>query len=75
MAAAARRRAPQSGDIDEQAARAVAATPVVTVASSGELAHAAQIMVDRAGSPVGVLSTLDVARALVRFPERHPVRP
>lgn len=79
-------RAAGSADIDEQPVRTVAATPVVTVASSDELAHAAQLMVDRAashlvvverrsGRPVGVLSTLDVARALAGFPERHPATP
>ena len=76
-------RAAAAGDIDEQPAQTVAATPVVTVASSDELAHAAQLMIEREAShlvvverrssrPVGVLSTLDVARALAGFPERHP---
>ena len=76
-------RAAAAGDIDEGPAQTVAATPVVTVASSDELAHAAQLMIEREAShlvvverrsarPVGVLSTLDVARALAGFPERHP---
>ena len=76
-------RAAASGDIDEQAARTVAATPVVTVSTSDDLARAAQLMseheishvvvVERhSARPVGVLSTLDIARALAGFPERHP---
>jgi CBS domain-containing protein len=28
----------------------------------------------RSGRPIGVLSTLDVARALAGFPEHHPPR-
>lgn len=79
-------RAAEAADIDEQAARTIAATPVVTVASSDALARAAQVMVEHEAShlvvierrserPIGVLSTLDVARALAAFPERHPVTP
>jgi CBS domain-containing protein len=78
-------RAAEAGDIDRQLARTIAVTPVVTVASTDELARGAQLMVERGVShlivverrsarPVGVLSTLDVARALAGFPERHPVR-
>jgi CBS domain-containing protein len=78
-------RAAEAADIDEEPARTIAVTPVVTVASSDELAHAAQLMVEREAShlvvlerrsarPIGVLSTLDVARALAGFPERHPFR-
>ena len=76
-------RAAESGDIDEQTARTIAAQPVVTVAMNEALARAAQAMVDgdvshliviepRSARPIGVLSTLDVARALARFPEQHP---
>ena len=76
-------RAAESGDIDEQKARTLAAQPVVTIASSEALSHAAQLMVDRdvshliviesrSARPIGVLSTLDVARALAGFPEQHP---
>jgi CBS domain-containing protein len=76
-------RAAEAGDVDEQPARTIAATPVLTVASSDELARAAQLMVEhevshlivierRSGRPIGVLSTLDIARALAGFPERHP---
>ena len=77
-------RAAGAGDIDEQPARTIAVTPVLTVATADELARAAQLMVEHdvshliaierhSGRPVGVLSTLDVARALAGFPERHPV--
>ena len=73
-------RAAESGDIDKQKARTLAAQPVVTIASSAALSHAAQLMVDRdvshliviesrSARPSGVLSTLDVARALAGFPE------
>jgi CBS domain-containing protein len=76
-------RATESGDIDEQQARTLAAQPVVTIASSEALSHAAQLMVERdvshlivlesrSARPFGVLSTLDVARALAGFPEQHP---
>lgn len=76
--------AAQAGDLDEQAARTIAATPVLTVTVGEELVHAAQLMVEhevshlivvepRSARPVGVLSTLDIARALSGFPERHPV--
>jgi CBS domain-containing protein len=76
-------RAVRTADVDEQQVRTVATTPVVMVASSDGLGHAAQLMVDRNAShlvvverhsarPIGVLSTLDVARALAAFPERHP---
>src|SRR5512132_18030 len=77
-------RVAQVGDLDEQAARTIAATPVLTVTTGEELVHAAQLMVEhevshlivvepRSARPVGVLSTLDIARALAGFPERHPV--
>lgn len=76
-------RAAEVGDLDEQPARAIAATPVLMVASSDELARAAHLMVEHdvshlivieshSARPVGVVSTLDIARALARFPERHP---
>lgn len=77
-------RAAQDGDVSELTARAIAATPALTAATSDELAGAAQLMVERdvshlivlephSGRPVGVLSTLDVVRALAGFPERHPL--
>jgi predicted transcriptional regulator len=56
----------------------------VTVAAGEELARAARPMVEHEVShlivvephstrPIGVLSTLDVARSLAGFPERHPM--
>ena len=77
-------RAAEVGDIDERPAWTIAATPVLTVATSDELARAAELMTGRdvshlivveshSGRPVGVVSTLDIARALARFPERHPL--
>ena len=76
-------RAAETGDLEEQPARTIATTPVLTVASRDELGHAAQLMVEheashlvvvehRSARPIGVLSTLDIARALAGFPERHP---
>ncbi len=76
-------RASEAGNIDEQEARSLAAQPVVTIASSEALGRAAALMVERDVShlivlesrsrrPIGVLSTLDVARALAGFPEQHP---
>jgi CBS domain-containing protein len=78
-------RAADNGSIDEVTAGSVAATPVLAVSSSDELGPVARLMTDRDAShvvvveshskrPIGVLSTLDVARALCAFPERHPVR-
>lgn len=76
-------RASETGDIDKQEARSLAAQPVVTIESSEALGRAAALMVERDVShlivlesrsrrPIGVLSTLDVARALAGFPEQHP---
>ena len=75
----------QSGNLDEEASRVLASAPVLTVTIADELAHAARLMVEHEIShlivvephtarPIGVLSTLDVARALAGFPETHPVR-
>ncbi len=77
-------KAAEAGDLDEQPARTIAATPVLTIGTSDELGHAAQLMVERdathliviephSAKPIGVISTLDLARALAEFPERHPV--
>ena len=77
-------RAAQAGALDEQPARTIAATPVLTITVGEELVHAAQLMVEhevshlivvepRSARPVGMLSTLDIARALAGFPERHPI--
>ena len=79
-------RAARVADLDEQTSRTIAATPVLTVSTSDELARAAQLMVEHEVShlvvvephsarPIGVLSTLDIARALAGFPERHPMTP
>jgi CBS domain-containing protein len=64
-------------DIDVRTAGGMAATPVVLVAPDDTVEHAAQLMTENAvshlvviepedGRPVGVLSTLDVARAVSR---------
>ena len=77
-------RAATTADLDDQPARTIAATPAVTVATTAGLADAARLMVEHelthlivvephSERPFGVLSTLDVARALAAFPERHPV--
>lgn len=79
-------RAAEAGDLDERPARTIAATPVLMVDASDDLAHAARLMVEHEVShllvvepqstrPVGVVSTLDIARALAGFPEHHPVSP
>lgn len=79
-------RAAQDGGLDERPARTIAATPALMVDTSDDLARAARIMVEHDVShlvvvepqttrPIGVVSTLDIARALAGFPERHPVTP
>jgi CBS domain-containing protein len=76
-------RAGEESDIDDVQAHTVAEQPVAVIASSEPLRRAAALMVERgvshviviesrSGRPVGVLSTLDVARALAGFPEQHP---
>ena len=76
-------RAAETADLDTESVRAIATTPPHTVAADEQLAAAAQLMAKqnvshvvvlepRASRPIGVLSTLDVARALAGFPERHP---
>ena len=75
-------RAAEAGDIDQQPARTIATQPVMTVTTNDELARAAQVMVEhevshliviepRSTRPIGMLSTLDVARALAGFSEQH----
>lgn len=65
-------------DFELQTAHELAATPAMTVASSESLDRAVQLMVEnelshlivverRSKRPIGVLSTLDVARALARM--------
>jgi CBS domain-containing protein len=62
---------------DEQTAEGSAASPVVQVAPTDTLEHAAQLMTEYASAhlvvvdpgtqhPVGVLSTLDIAHAIAR---------
>jgi CBS domain-containing protein len=71
-------RAASLGNFDESTAGGTAVTPVVMIARDDTLARAAQLMSDhevthlvvadrRSGRPIGVLSTLDVARALAGF--------
>ena len=78
-------RASREGSLDGTTAGEVAETPVLSVSSANELDAVAELMVERGVShvvvverhtkrPLGVLSTLDVARALAGFPERHPQR-
>jgi CBS domain-containing protein len=68
-------RAARDGDLDELTAQQVAASPALTVATADPLGAALQSMVEHevahlivverhSGRPIGVLSTLDVARAL-----------
>ncbi len=68
-------RAALGGDLETTTARQVAATPVLTVATADPLERAMQLMVEHevthlivverhSTRPIGVISTLDVARAL-----------
>jgi CBS domain-containing protein len=61
--------------VDDRTAAASSVTPLVTVARNDTLAHAAQLMAERGTAhlavldplsqrPVGVISTLDIARAI-----------
>jgi CBS domain-containing protein len=79
-------RAARAGDLGEQTARTIAATPALTVPTGDDLARAAQLMLEHelshlivielhSARPIGVLSTLDVVRALAGFPELHPATP
>lgn len=76
--------AAQTADLDEETASSVAAPSPLSVRSDDELGRAATLMIDqavahvlvvdpRSDRPIGVLSRLDVARALAGFPERHPL--
>jgi CBS domain-containing protein len=71
-------RATCSGDFEERTAGEIAATPVLKVSADDPLVRAALLMnehemthlvvVDRrSGRPIGMLSTLDIARALAGF--------
>jgi CBS domain-containing protein len=76
-------RAAAGADVDALTAGTVAAAPVLTAGPRDDLAAAARrlaasgashvvVLEQRSSRPLGVLSTLDVARALAGFPERHP---
>jgi len=69
----------EAGDADERTAGEAAATPIITVSPEETLARAAQLMVEHgtthlvvadpeSGLPVGILSTLDVARVVAGAP-------
>ena len=71
------------GEFETALAGATAVSPGVTVDSEDDLDSAARVMLKlgvahlvvvehKTSKPIGVLSTLDVARALAGFPERHP---
>ena len=75
----------EAGDLDTQTAASVAVPSVVGVHPDDDLGSAARIIADegfahvivldpRSERPIGVLSRLDVVRALAGFPERHPLR-
>ena len=68
-------RSARDTDLDEVTAQQIAATPALTVATAEPLESAIQLMVEHevshliaverhSGRPIGVVSTLDVARAL-----------
>ncbi len=76
-------RATETGDLDQQTVRGIAATPALTIRASAELARAAQLMVEHeishlivvesdSATPLGVISTLDIARALADVPAPRP---
>jgi CBS domain-containing protein len=75
--------AAHAGDLDEQFAGKLAGTPALMVATTEPLTRAVELMVEhevthlvvveqRSMRPIGVLSTLDVARALAGFPSSLP---
>jgi CBS domain-containing protein len=68
----------QATDLDEETAGTLAATPALLIATTDSLSRAVQLMLEnevshlvvaeqRSLRPIGVLSTLDVARALAGF--------
>ena len=68
-------RVAHSGELDETTVQHIAATPILTLATAEPLERAIQLMVEHevshviaierhSGRPMGVVSTLDVARAL-----------
>ena len=71
------------GEFETGLAGATAVSPGITIDSEDDLGGAARLMLTlgvahlvvvehKTSKPIGVLSTLDVARALAGFPERHP---
>jgi CBS domain-containing protein len=79
-------RAARTGNLEEETARTIAGTPVLTVEERDDLGRAAALMCEhnvphvvvlesRTGQPIGVLSSLDVARALAGSAEPHPGLP
>jgi CBS domain-containing protein len=77
-------RAARKGSLDEVTAGSIIESPVLSVSSSDDLDAVADLMLEREIShvvvverhsrrPLGVLSTLDLARAHAGFPERHPL--
>ena len=78
-------RAAETSDLGKRTARSAATRSPLTVAPTDSVAQVARLMLEHRVShvvvvdsqpprPVGVLSTLDIARALAGFPERHPIR-
>ena len=74
-------RASSHADVDGVEVRALATQPAVSVPSTESLRDVAALMVERgishaivvesrSGRPLGVVSTLDVVRALADFPEQ-----
>jgi CBS domain-containing protein len=72
-------RAANAPDFDSRSAGEIAATPLLMTPVDETLSRAAQLMSEhdvthlvvadrRSGRPIGILSTLDVARALAGFP-------
>jgi CBS domain-containing protein len=72
-------RAANAPDFDTRTAGEISATPLLLIVADETLSRAAQLMSEhevthlvvserRSGRPIGVLSTLDVARALAGFP-------
>ena len=70
-------KAANAGEITDRTAGGTAVTPIVLVDEQDTLAHAVQLMSEhevahlvvvspQTGRPVGIISTLDVARALVK---------
>ena len=75
--------AAEAGAFEVTPAREIAHSPVLMVASGDPLARAAELMAEHqvthlvviepgSARPIGVVSTLDVARALAGLVERHP---